>query len=1024
MRHEQYYGVFQNLYNYLKAQQNLSQSRIVIAGDLLHSKNNLSPQVVNLVVSFLNNLASLCKVYVLLGNHDINANNTNRVDAISPIISAINNDNIYLSTTTQTVIDQNIQITLIHLLQQIKQQILLPKNNDRIKIACIHQTVNGVSDYANFVYNSSRFTVQSFNNFDAVLAGHIHKPQQLINRKPYIVYPGSLIQQNFGQDNIHGLVKWNLQNDVNWQFVKIHNDYGYYSIQIVDGKLQPVTFDNNRLRLKINSINTSFNQLKDIISQINKTNIIERYSINNVKLQKSDIAKKQNQLNNIYNTQYQNKLIQQFLRFKYFDITQTQVQSIKDINLQLNSTTIFQDKQLGSVWFPKKLQFSNMFAYGPDNQINFQNWNGVIGIFGQNYSGKSSLLDILLFCLYDKTNKSSKGVDIMNSKSTQFNCKLTLDIDGNQYIIQRNGKKQIKQNTVSVTVDFYTITEDGSRLSLNGSQRSDTNKQICKYIGSYNSFQNTLGIFQKTNTGLIFQKQAQRKSFLSSLLGIDIFEKLHSQATQQIKQTKILLKQYQNRFPKQQIQNNILRVDTINSQNIDIQLKIQQLTKQLKKYQQAVILLSTKIIQISNIDTNIQKLQGNKLQKQIAIQQLQSNISTINIQMIYEQIKQIQTGIVGIDIDQLKSTNMQLVQLIQTAKSIKHKADLVQKDIALCNTKLANLKDLEYDPNCQYCMNNIFVKDAIQSKDKLAKFSEQKRLYVQQLKQTMLKVKQLQYVKQQIVQYNEKIKSKSSKYQKIALQQKKRSKYVEQLDLRKKQLLNIESKILQYNTNSNNIINNNAIQDKIKLLNIKVKQKQTQLNQYTAKQSKNNINKGMLLQKNKQLQLQIVKINQLQTQFNLYNKYLEAVNKNGIPLRLIQMSIPLIQSQTNNILSMLTQFTLQFKINQNNIDITRVYSLDDKLPVQLGSGFEQTVSDVASRIALSKISNAPRSNIVIIDQNFSALDSNNIMKVQQVLQYLKQSYQYVLIISHIDILKSMVDDSITIVKDNQFSHIQ
>jgi DNA repair exonuclease SbcCD ATPase subunit len=59
-----------------------------------------------------------------------------------------------------------------------------------------------------------------------------------------------------------------------------------------------------------------------------------------------------------------------------------------------------------------------MFAYGNNNIIDFTSWNGVVGIFGQNYSGKSSLLDIILFCLFDKTNKSSKGIDILNNKST------------------------------------------------------------------------------------------------------------------------------------------------------------------------------------------------------------------------------------------------------------------------------------------------------------------------------------------------------------------------------------------------------------------------------------------------------------------------------------------------------------------------------------------------------------------------------------------------------------------------------
>ena len=53
-----------------------------------------------MIVYLLNMLSKFCKVYILLGNHDINANNINRVDALSPIIFAVNNPNVYISTTT------------------------------------------------------------------------------------------------------------------------------------------------------------------------------------------------------------------------------------------------------------------------------------------------------------------------------------------------------------------------------------------------------------------------------------------------------------------------------------------------------------------------------------------------------------------------------------------------------------------------------------------------------------------------------------------------------------------------------------------------------------------------------------------------------------------------------------------------------------------------------------------------------------------------------------------------------------
>jgi len=53
-----------------------------------------------MVIDLLNNLAKFCKVYILLGNHDINSNNIDRLDALSPIVKALDNSNIYLSTTT------------------------------------------------------------------------------------------------------------------------------------------------------------------------------------------------------------------------------------------------------------------------------------------------------------------------------------------------------------------------------------------------------------------------------------------------------------------------------------------------------------------------------------------------------------------------------------------------------------------------------------------------------------------------------------------------------------------------------------------------------------------------------------------------------------------------------------------------------------------------------------------------------------------------------------------------------------
>ena len=60
---------------------------IVITGDLLHSKSDLSPECITLAYGFLKSLACLAPTILIPGNHDVNMNNKDRLDSITPIIA-------------------------------------------------------------------------------------------------------------------------------------------------------------------------------------------------------------------------------------------------------------------------------------------------------------------------------------------------------------------------------------------------------------------------------------------------------------------------------------------------------------------------------------------------------------------------------------------------------------------------------------------------------------------------------------------------------------------------------------------------------------------------------------------------------------------------------------------------------------------------------------------------------------------------------------------------------------------------
>ena len=90
-RHGEYREVFDNLQNYI-AKTSTPNSVAVLTGDIVHSKLEMSPELIQVLVEFFNGFD--IPTIVILGNHDMNLNNMHRIDAISPIISVISNPNI------------------------------------------------------------------------------------------------------------------------------------------------------------------------------------------------------------------------------------------------------------------------------------------------------------------------------------------------------------------------------------------------------------------------------------------------------------------------------------------------------------------------------------------------------------------------------------------------------------------------------------------------------------------------------------------------------------------------------------------------------------------------------------------------------------------------------------------------------------------------------------------------------------------------------------------------------------------
>ena len=84
---------------------------------------------------------------------------------------------------------------------------------------------------------------------------------------------------------------------------------------------------------------------------------------------------------------------------------------------------------------------------------------------------------------------------------------------------------------------------------------------------------------------------------------------------------------------------------------------------------------------------------------------------------------------------------------------------------------------------------------------------------------------------------------------------------------------------------------------------------------------------------------------------------------------------------------------------------------------------EKFLSSIALRIALIKITNLPKPDFIAIDEGLGVLDSTNLNSMHTLFTNMKDTFRFSLVISHIDVVRDMVDDIITIDRKDEMSYI-
>jgi DNA repair exonuclease SbcCD ATPase subunit len=1038
-RHDEYREVFTRLCD--DVSKTPETTAVCVVGDIVHSKLDLSPECVQVTKEFLVGLANLRPTILVAGNHDTNLTNRHRLDSLSPIVEAINHPQLYYLRESGLFGLGDILFNNYGVFDDTDKYLKgedIPKvhRNDFKHVVCLfHGTVDGALSEMGFKLVNKSVTVGMFDHHDIVLLGDIHQAQDLqdydyLTNRPAIRYCGSLIQQNHGEElKGHGYSYWDLETRT-YNQVPILNDYGYFTVLLDKGVINTdLTQIPKKARLRFQCFETVPTEVKAALASIRSLSDLTEISYMRVETPEDDTKKTtvgNVKIHDLTNNDYQVNLVTNYLTTTLGITDQTLIDTIikvhNDITSGIDSKSLANNRR----WKPIRFDWENLFSYGEDNFIDFTKLKDVVGIFAANASGKSAIFSALSFCIFDKCDREFKASNILNDQKMNFKAKFEFEIDGVHYFIERIGNAD-KKGAVKVNVKFWK-SENGNNVDLHGTERSDTNDIIRGYVGTYEDFVLTSLSVQsgKNISSFIDMGNTERKDLLAQFLGLNVFDALHEKSNKRLNELSGILKRYKSEDHTQKLLDNTNTLSQCVSQINEENISVTDLTTKRDLANQKITEETQKLIKLEENIPSLTDSLNKKLAAESRIPLLQKELETsvdgiatmaqelIDVEKIIKELEDKNIVELHHKRNELNVKQTQTIgQMEKLTLKVNHEESIVNR-----------LKGHQYDPNCKFCVSNsgTIITDADKATSNIGVFKETGAKLELELESVRKQLKELEWTVEGVATYATSV-SKRSNIQSLQLRTTNR------LTVAKDTLAKLDESIKEseknielYNKNKESLEANEKTSGRI----IEMKKFLSNIEQMLKDKNKVimdlNAKKAVCQTQIDIINKKVEEIKLIEVECKAYEIYVQAVSRDGIPYVVITSAVPQIESEVNNILSQIVEFQAKFEVDGKNVVPYIVYD-NRKWLMSLTSGFEKFTLGLAIRVALSNISNLPRSNFLVLDEGFGVLDAEHLTSMYTLFGYLKSQFEFVMVISHLEALRDMVDKHIEIKKDNGFSKV-
>jgi DNA repair exonuclease SbcCD ATPase subunit len=712
-------------------------------------------------------------------------------------------------------------------------------------------------------------------------------------------------------------------------------------------------------------------------------------------------------IENIMNTEYQRNLFKEWI--KRNDIT-VDFDRICKLDDQINEILFENEKEDYRFrrWDIKKIWIDNFLSYGNGNTLDYENLDGFVVVTSDppNQGGKTVFsIDSLLFLFFGKTTKTDKAEEIFNTYTDKNEVTVggEITIDGEDYIIERKIKRKEKKSggyTTSSSLDFYRIMADGNRENLEGEQRRETDKLITETIGSYDDFMTTIVATADNLSDLIETKPTQRGRLLTKFIGLEPIEKKEDINKKMMADFKSKMKSniYNLKDLEEGIQDrkeSIAEQQKLSEQyEKDITTKETEITTATEKKES---LLSQKV----EVDESITNINPKTLNDDID-SLTQTGIKTKKeLDTVTDELKEI--GEVNFDEDAYKSLNSDKIEL-------KLEIGKVETTIETLGKQIKEMTEGEF---CSLC------KQPLKDVDHSAQIEENTKLKIENEDLLNIKNENLLEIDVKLSKF-EAEKQKSDTKDKKSLIKDRLELDIDRLRLDVKEKKGI---LKEYESNVNAIEKNRELDSKILgynqlITNLNTEKDKLKDNLSAAKGSIEISEKS--IEENKMLIETIKKENEVLKIFDVYHRM---IGKNGISKLVLSSVIPVINYELQRLLDDVVDFELELEINdKNEVEFLIIKSGIPK-KLKSGSGLESTVSSLALRCILGRISTLPKPNVIVFDEVLGKVANVNLDYVKLFFDKIKDMYDTILFITHNPIAQDWADKIITVNKKDDISSL-